>query len=449
MIDIANIKNRHALVLGLGKTGWSVVRWLCAQGVRVSVLDTRDEPPMLEALQASGLPVHVDCGVDQPSSWDGVDWVVVSPGIDLNSPAIVEAGRQELPMLGDVELFALVVDKPVVAITGSNGKSTVTTLFTEMAVATGINAVAGGNLGTPALDLLQADVDLYVLELSSFQLELTQSLEPAAAVVLNVSADHMDRHGDIESYAGIKARVYEGAATAVVNLDDELAARGALDAAKVLSFSSRSSHSEVLVDYGIDGSGEDLWLTRREQRLLCADKLRIKGQHNALNALAALALGEALGFDLDVMLQSLCQYKGLPHRCEWVGEHNGVHWINDSKGTNVGATVAAIQGFAEPLILLAGGQGKDADFSPLANAMKGKGKLAVLFGEDANQIEVSLESLLPVYIESELVAAVNKAASLATAGDTVLFSPACASLDQFENYEQRGRVFCDAVRALS
>lgn len=449
MIDIADIKNRHVLVLGLGKTGWSAVRWLCARGAQVSVLDTRAVPPMLAALEESGLPVRVEFGIDQPTAWEGIDWLVVSPGIDLKSEAVVEAQRRGLSVIGDIELFALAVDKPVVAITGSNGKSTVTTLFAEMAVATGVNAVAGGNLGTPALDLLADDVDIYVLELSSFQLELTQSLRPAAAVVLNVSADHMDRHGNLEAYAEIKARVYQGAAAAVVNLDDELAARGAGQSGKRLNFSAGMSHASHDVDFGLDASDEGLWLTRQGQRLLCADEMKIKGKHNALNALAALALGEALGFDLGEMLAALVQYKGLPHRCEWVREHGGVNWVNDSKGTNVGATVAAIHGFDGPLVLLAGGQGKGADFSPLPQALAGKGRLAVLFGEDAAQIEMSLENLFPVYVESELVAAVNKVASLVTAGDTVLFSPACASLDQFENYEQRGRVFCEAVRALS
>lgn len=439
------IRGKGVLVIGLGKTGWSCLRWLHEQGANLTVLDTRAQPPMLNDLQMSGMPVRQLFGTDSVTDWQAIELVVVSPGVDLQLPAVRAARERGLPVIGDIELFIHVARAPVVAITGSNGKSTVTTLFADMARAAGRQVAAGGNLGTPALELLDEEPDLYVLELSSFQLELTHSMRSAAAVVLNVSPDHMDRHGSLENYAEIKARVYRDTRRAVINRDDPLAAQGGEGCDNAIGFTAMLPAG---TDYGLQRDGDAIWLMRGEQRIENMQNLRMQGLHNGMNALAALALGEAIGLDEPSMLSALREFAGLPHRCEWVAERNGVRWINDSKGTNVGASVAAIKGLPGPLILLAGGQGKGADFAPLGESLREKGKAAVLYGQDAEQIAATLETLLPVHRENDLDHAVQRAATLSAPGDTVLLSPACASLDQFTNYEQRGECFRRAVEGL-
>jgi UDP-N-acetylmuramoylalanine--D-glutamate ligase len=346
-----------------------------------------------------------------------------------------------------VELFARHVDAPVVAITGSNGKSTVTTLVGEMAAHAGWDTRVGGNLGTPALDLLTDRVpDLYVLELSSFQLETTRSLRPAAAVVLNVSADHLDRYRSLDEYAAAKASIYRGARTAVVNGDDPIVAGFDVGAAERCAFSlARVPEPGGFGLREIDG---EPWLVRGAAGLLPAAALKIRGRHNLANALAAFALGEALGLPRAAMVEAAQSFAGLPHRTQWVAERDGVSWYNDSKGTNVGATLAALNGFPGKVVLLAGGLGKGADFTPLRPVLAQKGRALVVFGRDAPLIAAAVGDACPIHHAADLGEVITCARACARPGDTVLFSPACASFDMFRNFEDRGERFAAAVQAM-
>ena len=352
-----------------------------------------------------------------------------------------------LAIIGDIELFARAQSGRVVGITGTNGKSTVTTLLASMAQRAGLKVRAGGNLGPPALDLLDgADADLYVLELSSYQLETTYSLHLAAAAVLNVTPDHLDRYADLQAYALAKARIFAHCDTAVVNLDDALVMQMSGPATQTLGFSLQGA---LAADYGLVQRDGRWWLARRERALLAVDELRIAGLHNAANALAALALAEALGLPEADCLTELRQFAGLPHRAQHVADIAGVRYVNDSKGTNVGATLAAVAGFAGPLVLIAGGDGKQQDFAPLRAALAGKVRAIVLIGRDAPALSLALQGCCPIHSCDSLQAAVSTAAALAQPGDTVLLSPACASLDMFRDYTHRGAVFADAVRGLA
>jgi UDP-N-acetylmuramoylalanine--D-glutamate ligase len=348
--------------------------------------------------------------------------------------------------VGDIELFARAVDAPVAGVTGTNGKSTVTTLLARMAERAGLSVRAGGNLGEPALDLLAPGTALYVLELSSFQLETTTELACRAATVLNVSADHLDRYASIAEYAAAKARIFARCDTAVVNLDDPLVMAMPRAARRTLSFSLRAA---VGADYAVTSTRGGWWLTRGTAPLLPVARLKIKGLHNAANALAALALGEALELPLEPMLEALEEFSGLPHRSQWVAEVRGVTYVNDSKGTNVGATLAAVAGMAGPLVMIAGGDGKHQDFAPLASAFRGKVRHTVLIGRDAPVLARALAGVCTLETCATLPQAVRAAARSARPGDTVLLSPACASLDMFRDYTQRGAVFAQAVGELA
>ena len=437
------------LIVGLGQTGLSCARFLAGQGVQVAVADSRSEPPGLEALHADYPDIAVFLGPFDERLFDSVERLVVSPGVPLSTPQIDAARRRGVPVIGDIELFARVVQAPVVAITGSNGKSTVTTLIGEMAGASGIRVAVGGNLGTPALDLLDDSVELYVLELSSFQLETTESLQAAVATVLNVSPDHMDRYADVDAYAAAKARVLRGAGVGVYNADDPVvAAMGGADDAWYFTL-GESQNDKMFGVCAIDGTD---YLCRGEQPLLAAADLKIPGLHNRANALAALAIGTALGFDLGVMLEALRRFRGLPHRTEFVAEINGVSWYNDSKGTNVGASVAALEGLhkgdASRTVLIAGGDCKGADFSALPAVLATCARGVVLIGRDAGRIAVVLPEGLTGEPAQDMDDAVVKAAAMARPGDRVLLSPACASFDMFTGYAQRGERFMQAVRRL-
>jgi UDP-N-acetylmuramoylalanine--D-glutamate ligase len=437
------------VVAGLGKTGLSCVRFLRAQGARVRATDTRSEPPMLGELRTRFPEVEFVSGLSEAVLEDAVA-VVTSPGLDLRLPFFTAARMRGLPVFGDVELFARHAkarkDVQVVAITGSNGKSTVTTLLAEMAQQTGRRVAVGGNLGTPALDLLADDIDLYVLELSSFQLELTDSLDATAATVLNVTPDHIDRHGTLEHYAALKARIFRGTGVCVLNRDDPVVAAMAPAGRKASGFTLHAPRDEH--EYGLITDEEGTWLARGLVRLLNLSELRVKGLHNATNALAALALGTAISLPLEAMQATLRKFPGLPHRCQWVASIRGVNWYNDSKGTNVGATLAALLGMPGPIVLLAGGQAKGGDFSPLKPVLADKGRALVLFGQDATLIEQAITGAVPVHHAGDLNQAVDQAAQVAQPGDTVLLSPACASFDMFSGYEQRGEKFVMAVRGL-
>jgi UDP-N-acetylmuramoylalanine--D-glutamate ligase len=378
----------------------------------------------------------------------------MSPGVSLDEPIARAARARGIEVLGDVELFARAVHAPVIGITGTNGKSTVTSLVAAMASAAGRRVLAGGNLGIPALDLLDQPVpDLYVLELSSFQLETTTSLNLLGAVVLNVTADHMDRYATVQDYARAKGRIFARAATVVRNADDPLVMamtgavlHGAADrgGSKVVTFSTQRPDA----DYSLLRQGARTVLRRHGAAVFEMERMKITGLHNAANALAALALGDAAGLPLAAMLQALEAFPGLPHRFAWIADIGGVRYVDDSKGTNVGATLAAVDGMPGPLVVIAGGLSKGQDFAPLAAAFKDKVRHVVLIGKDAAEVERALAGVVSSERAASMPDAVAAAARAAKPGDTVLLSPACASLDMFRDYGHRGDVFAAAVHAL-
>jgi len=436
----------YAVIVGLGRTGLSCARYLRARGWRLAVTDTRDAPPQLAQLAALDAAIPVSLGrLDTALLKDAV-CVVASPGVSLEDPFFAAARRLGLEIVGDVELFARAADAPVVGITGTNGKSTVTTLLARMAERAGLRVRVGGNLGEPALDLLSAGTELYVLELSSYQLETTASLSCRAATVLNVTPDHLDRYGSLARYAAAKARIFARCDTAVINLDDPLVVAMARTARRTLSFSLRAA---IGADYAVAEHEGAWWLTRAGEPLLALRELKIQGLHNAANALAALALGEALALPGAAMLKELRSFEGLPHRSQWVADVRGVRYVDDSKGTNVGATLAAVAGMAGPLVMILGGEGKNQDFAPLAAGFRGKVRHAVLIGRDAAALEHALRGVCALERAVSLPDAVRAAAAAARAGDTVLLSPACASLDMFTDYAHRGAVFAQAVAELA
>ncbi|GAA5194333.1 UDP-N-acetylmuramoyl-L-alanine--D-glutamate ligase [Ferrimonas gelatinilytica] len=428
------------LVLGLGLTGLSCVRFLHRQGEAVAVWDTRSVPPGVDQLADEFPGVALYTGPFDEQQLCQAKRLVVSPGIPLAMPALVRAAQAGVEILGDIELFARHADAPVVAITGSNGKSTVTRWVGEMASAAGWSVGVGGNIGTPALDLLGQGHRLYVLELSSFQLETTHSLDCVAATVLNVSDDHLDRYDSYQHYRDTKLRLYEQARLCVTNRADP--DTQAPEGAAQLSFGLSAPEGEE--DYGI----LDAWLCQGAIPLFPCSELGLVGEHNQANALAAMALARAAGIPMAGIEQALRGYRGLPHRCELVAVRHGVTYINDSKATNVGATLAALEGLLGGpgrLILIAGGDAKGADLGALAPALARVHKLYTL-GQDGE----ALASLKPgaVRVDS-LTEAVSLASAEAKAGDRVLLSPACASLDMFNNFEHRGACFVAALEALS
>lgn len=435
----------YQLVVGLGQTGLACARFLAARGIRVVVADSRKEPPGRDVLAAELPEVELRCGEFDAALFAGAARILLSPGVAPQHQAVVTAQENGVEVIGDIELFARHVDAPVIGITGSNGKSTVTTLLAEMARHAQMEVAVGGNIGTPALELLgRARPRYYILELSSFQLEMTSSLNCAASVVLNVSEDHLDRHGDMSHYAALKARIYRGDGIALINLDEPRVAGMVEDGREVWRYGLGSPIDEH--DYGLrQHHGED-WLSRGHTLLMAVKAIRIPGRHNQSNALAALALGEVCGFPLKARLQALREFAGLAHRCQWVIERAGVNYYNDSKGTNVGATLAAMAGMpGEKVVLIAGGQGKGQDFSPLRSVLAERARALVLIGEDARLMEVSLQDGCPIRHADSMDAAVAMAAELAQRGDSVLLSPACASFDMFRNYQDRGERFCAAL----
>lgn len=437
------------LVVGLGQTGLAFARFLAARGESFAVVDSRAHPPGIEELHRELPQVPVFLGPFDKELFARAARLLLSPGVAPQEPAIASAMAQGAEVLGDIELFARHAKAPVVAITGSNGKSTVTALLGEMARAAGRRVLVGGNIGTPALELLEQPVpELYILELSSFQLEVTSSLNCRAAVVLNVSEDHLDRHGDLANYAEIKSRIYRGDGVMVINADDPVVAAMAAEVGRtVVHFSLGEPQQES--DFGLREQDHETWLARGETLLMRSAEVRIPGRHNLANALAALALGEAAGLAMAPMLQTLREFPGLPHRCQWVAEVAGVNYYEDSKGTNVGATLAALAGMpGEKVVLIAGGQGKGQDFSPLRDAVEQRARAVVLIGEDAPLLANVLEGTVELAHAREMKEAVSLAASLAQSGDTVLLSPACASFDMFRNYVERGEHFVAAVKEM-
>jgi UDP-N-acetylmuramoylalanine--D-glutamate ligase len=436
----------RTVVMGVGRTGLSCARYLHKSDIPCAFTDSREHPPEAESLEEIAPNAQVRFGAFDIALLDGASDVVVSPGISLREPFVQEALARGIPVIGDIELFARAAKAPIAAVTGTNGKSTVTTLLANMANAAGRRAFAGGNLGRPALDLLDdAAPDLYVLELSSFQLDTTQSLATAAATVLNVTPDHMDRYATLAEYAQSKARILDRCAVGVVNCDDAAVRTMGGRAARTIGFSLQRDPSADFYASHIDN---DVVLMHGERALVRMSELRITGLHNAANALAALAMASALNFAVLPCVQALREFPGLPHRSQWVADVGGVRFVDDSKGTNVGATLAAVAGMAGSLVVIAGGQGKGQDFAPLAAAFRDKVRHVVLLGQDAAHLARVLDGVCTVQLVRDMNEAVQAAASAAQAGETVLLSPACASLDMFRDYAHRGDVFAAAVRGL-
>jgi UDP-N-acetylmuramoylalanine--D-glutamate ligase len=436
------------LVVGLGMTGLSVANYLKAQDIDFAVVDSREDPPGKDEFAEHFAETPYFFGsFSEVSAWfEQAQTLVVSPGIAIATPEIHAAKQGGAEVIGDIELFVRAAKAPIVAITGSNGKSSVTTLVDLMAKSAGQQSLAGGNLGYAALDLLALPVpDLYVMELSSFQLETTHSLQAAAAVVLNLSEDHMDRYASYAEYAAAKQVIYQNCACAILNRDDPLVMSMAPMGLPQLSF---GLGVPAAGEYGIREQDGQTWLAKGETLLLATSAMKLPGNHNHANALAALALAEAVGLPLEGCLVGLREFAGLPHRTQWVRERHGVAWYDDSKGTNVGATLAALQGLPGKTVLIAGGVGKDADFTPLGSAIQAKARAVVLIGRDAPLIAKIIDSEVPVHYASTMEEAVQWAADYALPGDNVLLSPACASFDMFKNYGHRGEVFSAAVRSL-
>ncbi|MEQ1580044.1 MAG: UDP-N-acetylmuramoyl-L-alanine--D-glutamate ligase [Steroidobacteraceae bacterium] len=433
------------VIAGLGRTGLSCVRFLKTSGVDFTVTDSRVSPPGLEVVQSLLPEQAIRVGQFDLALLDGAVEIIASPGISLREPLFVEAVRRGIPVVGDIELFARAAKAPIVAVTGTNGKSTVTTLVALMTQATGRTALAGGNLGPPALELLDQPVpDCYVLELSSYQLETTMSLVTTAAAVLNVTPDHMDRYDSLADYAAAKARVLAGAGAAVINQDDPIVRAMPKAGQRILGFSL-----EAPADFSLGDKARDPVLLRFGKPLVAMSELKIAGLHNAANALAAFAMLEAMNLPFEPAIEALMQFRGLPHRSQWVADVAGVRYVDDSKGTNVGATLAAVAGMPGSLVVIAGGQGKGQDFSPLQRAFHNKVRHAVLMGQDAAQLAAALDGICTIEFARDMDEAVVKSANAARSGESVLLSPACASLDMFRDYGHRGDAFAAAVRRLA
>lgn len=438
------------IVVGLGKSGMSLVRFLAQRGVAFAVADTRQNPPELATLRRDYPQVEVRCGDLDVEFLCRADELYVSPGLALSTPALQQAAARGVKLSGDIELFARNAKAPIVAISGSNAKSTVTTLVGEMAAAAGKRVAVGGNLGTPALDLLADDVELYVLELSSFQLETTDQLNAEVATVLNVSEDHMDRYSGLPAYHLAKHRIFRGARQVVVNRQDALTRPLMGEGLPCWTFGLNKPDFKA---FGLREENGEKYLAFQFDNLMPVRELKIRGAHNQANALAALALGHAVGLPFEAMLESLRTFAGLAHRCQWLRERDGVTWYDDSKATNVGAALAAIEGLgadiAGKLVLVAGGDGKGADFSALRAPVAAHCRAVVLLGRDAERLAEALGDAVPLIRVKTLEEAVQQCTALAEVGDSVLLSPACASLDMFKNFEERGRLFAQAVEALS
>jgi len=465
MVNYAGLK---ALVVGLGDTGMSCVRWLLKHGARVRATDTRATTPHAERLRIEYPELAMRLGRLDAADFDWAEMVVVSPGVPVSTPEIAAAAAAGKDVVGDVELFARALahcpsPARILAITGSNGKSTVTALTGHLCKTAGMYTAVAGNIGLPVLDALAEAEDtgvwpeVWVLELSSFQLETTQSLAPDAATVLNLSEDHMDRYAGMAAYAAAKARIFgprpphpaprtPHPPTQVLNRDDPLVMKMVRPGWRLWTFGLTTGLG--VGEWGITERGHEKWLAEGTMPLMPLDDLPLAGLHNAANALAALALARAIDLPYPHLLEGLATFKGLPHRVEKVAEIDGVAWYDDSKGTNVGATVAALNGFDRPVVLIAGGDGKGQDFTPLRAAVA-RARAVILIGRDAPSIEAALAGAVPCLHATSLEEAVGLARAQARPGDAVLLSPACASFDMFRNYVHRAEVFVAAVHALA
>ncbi len=436
------------VIVGLGKTGLSLARYLHRQGETFTIVDSRQQPPGLQEAREEFPQTVIELGPFQEATLLAADELLVSPGVDLRQKALVRAKQAEIPLHSDIHIFAHRINAPIAAVTGSNAKSTVVSLLGFMAETAGVDVAVAGNIGKPVLDLLEENPrQLYVLEVSSFQLETTTDLGAEVACILNISADHMDRYASLQEYSDAKFRIFQHCRQAVVNRDDPQSIPELPNSVRCWSYGLDAGRED---EFGLIEQAGESWLAFSQQALMPVRELKLAGRHNQSNALAALALGHALGLDRQKMLEALRNFGGLPHRCQFIAEIDGVKYYNDSKGTNVGASIAALQGLGgkNNVLLLAGGQGKGADFTELQGSLSRHGKLVIVFGEDAGLISDAVQPVVSVKATGSLQEAVRLARTEALAGDIVLLSPACASFDMFNNFEHRGRVFVEAVEAL-
>ena len=449
-----NLSGKHVLVIGLGESGLAMARWLARQGAVVRVADSRLSPPNVDALRAAVPRAELMAGPFVAKTFAGIELIAISPGVPVQEPLVQQALACGVPVVSEIELFAWGVRQftpqaRVIAITGSNGKTTTTAMTAHLLSAAGIPAIACGNISPSALDALMQALDsgrlpeIWVLELSSFQLETTRTLNADAATVLNVCEDHLDRYTGMDDYAAAKARVFEGCAAMVLNRDEERSFAWPQSGRQVLSFGLDAPSQAT--DYGLDAG----WIVRGSEKLVALKALKLVGLHNAANAMAALALCETVGIAPRRLLPALAEFSGLAHRVEFVAEINAVAYYDDSKGTNVGATLAAVRGMGRKVAIILGGEGKEQDFSPLKAALATHARAVALIGRDAGLIAAAIEGCgVPTRHHADLDAAVRWCAAQTQAGDAVLLSPACASFDMFRNYGHRAQVFIDAVRAM-
>ena len=450
------LKDKTVLVLGLGETGLSMLRYLSAQGAHLRAADSRTAPAGVSEAAKYVQAQQIFCGPFTDSLFEGIDLIAISPGVALAETEVTRAINRGVPVVGDIELLAMHLQRQqhrpkVLAITGANGKTTVTSMVAHMCGYAGKDAVAAGNISPAVLDVMMRrganQPEVWVLELSSFQLETTATLQPDAATVLNVTEDHLDRYAGMDAYAAAKARVLVGCKVQLLNRDDVRSISMTREDAALVSFGLNAPQHPQ--DFGISRANDEIWLMQGERRLMAASELQVSGLHNVANALAALAMCCAIDLDMQVLLAGLRSFKGLPHRVEKVAEIAGITYYDDSKGTNVGATEAALKGLGKRAVVILGGEGKGQDFSPLHAAVRDHARAAVLIGRDAKVIEKALQDCgVEVVRASDMEDAVQRASALAKTGDAVLLSPACASFDMFRNYEHRAQVFIAAVQAL-
>lgn len=456
---MTSLNKKSVLVLGLGETGLSMVRWLSRQGAHLRVADSRIAPPDLGQVAGFVAAEQIFCGAFNDAIFDNIDLIAISPGVPVSEPHVAAAIARGIPVAGDIEFFAqylnaqpATINPRVLAITGSNGKTTVTSLVAHMCKACGYDAVAAGNISPAVLDVvMQREANqpaVWVLELSSFQLETTRSLKSDVATVLNVSEDHLDRYNGMDDYAAAKQHILTGCRVQVLNRDDVRCMAMQNERCELASFGLTMPSAEH--EYGIARDNDEIWLMQGGERLLNASELQLAGLHNVANALAALALCRAIDLPLPALLDALSSFKGLPHRVEKIAQIHGVSFYDDSKGTNVGATVAALQGLGCKTVLIAGGVGKDQDFSPLKPAAAEHARAVVLIGRDAGRIAAALHGCeVPLLHAADMGDAVRKAAKLALQGDAVMLSPACASFDMYRNYAHRAEAFISEVHKLA
>ncbi len=459
---MTQLAGKRVLVLGLGESGVAMARWCARQGARLRVADTRAQPPGAARLHGFAPQAELLTGALNDALLEGVDLVALSPGLDPRGGVVAEARRRGLRVAGEMSLFAEALNAlgarsscRILAITGTNGKTTTTALAAHLACAAGVDAVAAGNISPAPLDVLVDRLEAgralpacWVLELSSFQLEAAEGFAADAATVLNVTDDHLDRYADLDEYAATKARIFAGEGVQVLNRQDARVAAMALAGRRVCGFGidePRAAH-----DFGLLERDGERWLAEGGCALLALAELPLAGLHNAANALAALALCRAIGLPQAALVAGLKTFRGLPHRVELVAQRaDGVLYYNDSKGTNVGATLAALEGLARPVVLIAGGDGKGQDFAPLREPVTRYARAVILIGRDAGRIAAALDGCgCALEHAADLEAAVARADALAQPGDVVLLSPACSSLDMFRNYPHRAEVFVAAVRRL-